>query len=117
MQLDRATPAHLDLHLIVDNYATHKHRSSPAGWRSTSGCPALIPTSSSWLNLVERWFREITDKRIRRGVFTSVVALVEAIAAYIAHHNVHPKPFVWTASADAIVAKVTRSKAMLETLH
>ncbi len=117
-QLDRATPAHLDIHLIVDNYATHKHP-VVAHWLAKHKRVHLhfIPTSSSWLNLVERCFREITGKRIRRGAFASVAALVAAIEAYIAHHNSDPKPFVWTASAEAIVAKVTRSIAVLETLH
>jgi hypothetical protein len=74
----------------------------------------FIPTSSSWLNLVERWFREITDKRIRRGVFKSVEQLIAAIQSYIKNHNNHPKPFVWTAKAQEILEKVGRARAALD---
>ncbi len=111
------TPADLDLHVILDNYATHKH---PAVARWLERNPRVhfhfIPTSSSWLNLVERWFREITDKAIRRGVFHSVQALRVAIDLYIAETNTAPKPFVWTAKAEDIIAKVTRGRARLESL-
>jgi hypothetical protein len=69
------------------------------------------------LNLVERWFRELTEKALRRGVFHSVPDLIEAIETFLAAHNDDPKPFVWTASADAILAKVSRCKAVLETVH
>lgn len=117
-QLDRATPAGLDLHLIVDNYGTHKH---PKVQQWLAKHPRFhlhfTPTSSSWLNLVERWFRELTTKRIRRGVFKSVADLIAAIEEYIAVHNAHPKPFVWTKSAEAILEKVRRCKAILETVH
>ncbi len=100
-QIDAETPSQLDLHLIVDNYATHKHPKVKAWLKRHSRfhLPHFIPTSSSWLNLVERWFREITDKRIRRGVFRSVPQLIEAIQAYIDEHNDNPNPFVWTAKA------------------
>jgi transposase len=77
----------------------------------------FIPTSSSWLNLVERWFREITDKRIRRGVFRSVEQLIEAIRAYIDEHNGDPKPFIWTAKAQDILAKVRRARAVLDKIE
>jgi len=77
----------------------------------------FIPTSSSWLNLVERWFAQITSQRIRRGVFHSVAELEQAIMDYIQHHNTDPKPFVWTKSAADIVRKVKRGKAVLGTLH
>ena len=117
-RVDRETPPDLDLHLIVDNYATHKH---PAVQRWLRRHPRMhlhfTPTSSSWLNLVERWFRDLTDKAIRRGAFPSVAALETVITAYIAHNNDHPEPFVWTAHADAIIAKVNRCKAKLETFH
>jgi transposase len=117
-QLDRTTPAGLDLHLIVDNYGTHKH---PKVQQWLAKHPRFhlhfTPTSSSWLNLVERWFRELTTKRIRRGVFQSVADLIAAIEEYIAVHNAHPKPFVWTKSAEAILEKVGRCKAILETVH
>jgi len=117
-QLDRAFPSELDLHLIVDNYRTHKHDNVDA-WLAKHPRFHLhfIPTSSSWLNLVEGWFRELTEKAIRRGVFHSVPELIEAIEAFLATDNNDPKPFIWTASADAILAKVGRCKAVLETVH
>ena len=112
--IDRNTPKKKELHLIVDNYATHKHPEVLA-WLAKH--PRLhmhfTPTSSSWLNMVERFFRDITDKRIRRGVFTSVAVLEEAINEYIAVHNANPKPFIWTAKASDILAKVTRASAAL----
>ena len=113
--IDQQTPAHLDLHLIVDNYATHKHPKVKA-WlkRHPRFHQHFVPTSSSWLNLVERWFRDLTDKRIRRGVFKSVPDLIAAIQAYMAHHNNNPKPFVWTAKAEDIIAKYRRAKAVLD---
>jgi transposase len=113
-QIDAQTPPELDLHLIVDNYATHKHP-KVKGWlkRHSRFHIHFIPTSSSWLNLVERWFREITDKRIRRGVFRSVQQLIEAIRAYIDEHNQDPKPFAWTAKAAEILEKVRRARAVL----
>lgn len=117
-EVERQTPDGVELHVILDNYGTHKH---PAVLRWLARNPRVhfhfIPTSSSWLNLVERWFREITDKAIRRGVFHSVQALKVAIDIYIATHNEAPKPFIWTATADEIVAKINRGKAKLETLH
>jgi transposase len=114
-QIDTETPPDLDLHLIVDNYATHKHPNVKT-WlkRHKRFHLHFIPTSSSWLNLVERWFREITDKRIRRGVFRSVAQLIEAIRAYIDEHNSDPKPFVWTAKAQDILEKVRRARAVLD---
>ncbi len=116
--VDKQTPRHLDLHCIVDNYATHK-KQEVKDWLTQH--PRFhfhfIPTASSWLNLVERWFRDITDKRIRRDAFSSVAQLQTAIYEYIAHNNENPKPFVWTKSADDIITKVNRGKALLETLH
>jgi transposase len=114
-QIDAETPSELDLHLIVDNYATHKHPKVKT-WlkRHTRFHLHFIPTSSSWLNLVERWFREITDKRIRRGVFRSVQQLIAAIRAYVDEHNDDPKPFVWTAKAQDILEKVRRARAVRE---
>jgi len=114
-QIDRETPAGLDLHLIVDNYATHKHPKVNA-WlkRHPRFHIHFTPTSSSWLNLVERWFREITDKRIRRGVFKSVAELVKAVMDYVQQHNANPKAFVWTAKAENILAKVIRARARLD---
>jgi len=114
-QIDAETPPELDLHLIVDNYATHKHPNVKAWLKRHSRFHLhFIPTSSSWLNLVERWFREITHKRIRRGVFRSVEQLIEAIRAYIDEHNDDPKPFVWTAKSEDILEKVRRARAVLD---
>ena len=117
-QLERQTPSGLDLHLIVDNYATHKH---PAVARWLKKHPRFhlhfIPTSSCWLNLVERWFAEITRKRIRRGCFSSVAELTKAIQVYIAHNNTDPKPFVWTKRVDQILEKVGRCKDAAVTEH
>jgi len=114
--IDASTDPTLDLHLIADNYATHKH---PAVKRWLAKHPRFhmhfTPTSSSWLNLVERWFREITDKRIRRGVFKSVKDLVAAIDDYIEHHNNRTEHGPrWTVQADAIIAKYRRAKAALD---
>jgi transposase len=112
--IDRQTPKGKQLHLIVDNYATHKHPEVKT-WLEKHPRFHLhfTPTSSSWLNMVERFFRDITDKRIRRGVFTSVPELEAAINEYIAAHNAKPKPFIWTAKASDILAKVTRARAVL----
>lgn len=112
--IDRYTPKKKELHLIVDNYATHKHPEVQA-WlaKHPRFHMHFTPTSSSWLNMVERFFRDITDKRIRRGVFTSVPELEAAINDYIAVHNANPKPFIWTAKASDILAKVTRARAAL----
>ena len=117
-RLDGEFPPALDLHLILDNYGTHKH---PKVRRWLARHPRFhlhfTPTSASWLNLVERWFRELTDKRIRRGVFRSVSELITAIHEFLDTYNEDPKPFVWTASANEILKKVQKSKAILETLH
>jgi len=116
--LDREFPSELDLHLILDNYRTHKH-DNVNQWLEKHPRFHLhfTPTSSSWLNLVERWFRELTGKALRRGVFYSVPDLITAIQAYLDAHNEDPKPFVWTASIDSILEKVGRCKAVLETVH
>jgi len=116
--LDREFPGERDLHLIVDNYRTHTHANVNA-WLAKHPRFYLhfTPTSSSWLNLVERWFRELTDKAIRRGVFHSVPDLIEAINEFLAAHNEDPQPFIWTASIDSILEKVGRCKAVLETVH
>jgi transposase len=112
--IDRETPKNKELHLIVDNYATHKHPEVQA-WlaKHPRFHMHFTPTSASWLNRVERFFRDITDKRIRRGVFTSVSDLEAAINEYIAAHNAKPKPFIWTAKASDILAKVTRARTAL----
>jgi len=117
-QIDAETPSDLDLHLIVDNYATHKHPKVQS-WlkRHKRFHIHFTPTSSSWLNLIERWFREITDNRIRRGTFRSVGQLIQAIMDYIKQHNQSPKPFVWTAKAEEILAKVRRARNVLDKLQ
>ncbi len=117
-KIDAETVPELDLHLIIDNYATHKHPRVKSWLRRHPRFHLhFIPTSSSWLNMVERWFREITDKRIRRGSFASVPELITAIEAYLAGHNQNPRIFTWTASAERILAKVAKSKEVLGTLH
>jgi transposase len=116
--LDREFPKELELHLILDNYRTHKHANVDAWLKKHPRFHLhFTPTSSSWLNLVERWFRELTEKAIRRGVFHSVPDLIVAIEDYLSVHNDEPKPFVWTASIDSILEKVGRCKAVLETVH
>jgi len=122
-QIDRETPKDKALHLIADNYATHKH---PAVQDWLAKHPRFnmhfTPTSASWLNMVERFFRDITVNRLRRGVFTNVPELVAAIDEYVAHHNTKPKPFIWTKSAADILQKVIRANGRLSskqnaTLH
>ncbi len=117
-RINRETPKHLDIHLIVDNYAAHK-TPEVKRWlkRHRRFHLHFTPTSASWLNLVERFFAEITRKRIRRGVFYSVADLQRAINDYLEHHNADPKPFVWTASASSIIEKVNRGKQALESQH
>jgi len=116
--IDRGTPKSLDLHLVVDNYATHKHPRIKA-WlkRHTRFSLHFTPTSASWINLVERFFGLITEDAIRRGVFRSVADLEAAIETYLAHHNADPKPFVWTAPAADILKKVARGRQTLESAH
>jgi len=113
--IDTEVPAGLQVHLILDNYATHKHPNVQA-WLGKHPRFHLhfTPTSSSWLNLVERWFRELTEKALRRGVFHSVPDLITAIEAYLDAHNDDPKPFVWTATAEDILAKVARGRVALQ---
>jgi transposase len=116
--IDEQTPAEKALHLIVDNYATHKHpRVKKWLLRHPRFHLHFTPTSASWLNAVERFFRDITVNRIRRGVFHSVAELEEAIAAYIKAHNSSPKPFIWTASATDILEKVKRAQRKLDMLQ
>jgi transposase len=116
--IDRNTPRRLDVHLIADNYATHKHPKVKA-WlkRHPRFHMHFTPTSASWLNQVERFFGRITAERIRRGVFKSVTELETAIQEYLDHHNADPKPFIWTASATAILEKVARGRQVLESVH
>ncbi len=116
--MDRRPPSELDLHLIVDNDSTHK---SPAVKRRLAKDKRFhlqfVPTKSSWLNMVERWFGLITQQQIRRGTFQSVPQLIEAINEYVENHNRDPIKFVWTKDADVILDKVDRCKAELGTGH
>ena len=117
-QIDAATPATLDLHLIVDNYGTHKHPRVKA-WlqRHPRFHLHFTPTSSSWLNLVERWFRDLTTDRLRRGSFGSVADLIAAIRTYLDNHNQNPQVFVWSAPVDRILTKIAKCKEALDALH
>ncbi|HEY9871309.1 MAG TPA: IS630 family transposase [Candidatus Obscuribacterales bacterium] len=117
-KLDQQTPADQELHLIMDNYATHKH-AKVENWltRHKRFHFHFVPTSSSWLNIVERFFSEITEKRIRRGTFKSVPDLIQAIDDYIKSHNKEPKAFVWTASAERIKAKIAKLKEIYAPGH
>ena len=116
--IDRGAPKDLDLHLIVDSYAPHKHAKVKA-WlkRHPRFHVHFTPTSASWINLVERFFSLITDEAIRRGVFHSVAELEAAIQAYLKQHNAEPKPFVWIAKAANILEKVVRWRKALELVH
>jgi transposase len=116
--IDREVPRELDIHAILDNYGTHNHPRVRA-WLANHRRFHLhfTPTSSSWLNLVERWFGEITRKRIRRGSFNSTQELIQAIDDYIKITNENPKPFVWTKKVDTILDKISRCKAVAGTLH
>ena len=115
--IDREVPKSLQVHLILDNYSTHKHENVKK-WLAKHPRFHLhfTPTSSSWLNLVERWFGKLTEKTVRRGVFHSVPELINAIAAYLQANNENPEPFVWTATAEQILTKVQRGRATLNQL-
>lgn len=117
-KVDKETDSELQIHMIVDNYCTHKHE-NVYRWlkRHRRFQIHFIPTSSSWLNLVERWFGEITDKRIRRGSFKNVRELQTAIYEFIEVHNDDPEPFVWSAPVERILEKIAKSKAALGTPH
>jgi transposase len=114
-KIDKETPQNLDLHLIVDNYATHKHPKVKAWLKRNKRLHMhFIPTSSSWLNVIERFFRDLTEKRLRRGVFHSVPDLIDAITGYIDEHNDSPRPLVWTKTVEQILEKVGRARAALD---
>jgi transposase len=117
-RIDRQTPKGLDLHLVLDNYGTHK---TPEIKEWLSAHPRFhfhfTPTGASWVNMVERWFSTITNKMIRRGVFHSVGELIQAIYTFIDHHNENPRVFTWTKDADTIIAKVKICKEALVTEH
>ena len=117
-RLDREFPGDTPLHLVMDNYGTHNHPTVKA-WldRHPRFIPHFVPTSASWLNLVERWFRELTSKRIRRDSFHSVDDLITAIEEFLAAWNDHPKPFVWTATVESIVDKLARCRQTLEQIQ
>jgi transposase len=114
----KTVPAGKDVHIICDNYATHKHDKVKA-WqqRNPNFHFHFTPTSASWLNMVERFFRDLSENRIKRGVFHSVADLEQAIAAYLELHNEKPKPFIWTAKASDILEKVTRGRKALDKLQ
>src|SRR5438477_4937187 len=116
--IDDVTPEEKQIHLIADNYATHKH---PKVQRWLSRHPRFhiyfTPTSSSWLNMVERFFRDLTQNRLRRGVFRDVEDLIMAIGDYIDKHNCTPKPFIWTAKATDILEKVKRARRSLNNVQ
>jgi transposase len=116
--LDKEFPGDVPLHLVVDNYSTHKHPNVQA-WlkRHRRFVLHFIPTSSSWLNLVERWFRELTDKAIRRGAFCSVPDLKAAIDEFLSAWNDDPKPFVWTATVESITERLSRCRQTLEQIQ
>jgi len=117
--IEASVPEHLDVHLIVDNYATHKHKKVRA-WLAARPRFHLhfTPTYSSWLNQVERWFALITNQAIRRGSFDSVAALKRKIDEFVSNYNQHPRPFMWTATADSILAKIERlCKHLIGTRH
>jgi transposase len=117
-KIDKQTPRDLALHLVVDNYATHKHE-AVRKWLKRNQRVHLhfIPTSSSWLNLVERFFGLLTEKQLRRGVFTSVGELEAAIMQFIEQHNAKKKPFTWTKTAEEIIGKVNRAKQTLASMR
>jgi transposase len=117
-RLDQQFPGEIRLHLVMDNYGTHKHPRVQT-WlkRHPRFVPHFVPTSSSWLNLVERWFGELTRKRIRRGSFGSVADLQKAIEEFLQAWNENPKPFVWTATVDSIVEKLSRCRQTLEQIQ
>jgi len=117
-RIEDSTPRRREIHLILDNYGTHTHPKVQQWFADHPRYhPHFTPTSASWLNLVERWFAEITRKRIRRGTFTSVPALIAAIREYVRIYNRDPKPFIWTAKPSTIMRKVQHCKEALETGH
>ena len=117
-RLDQEFPGKTPLHLVMDNYGTHKHPNVKAWMKKHPRfIPHFVPTSSSWLNLVERWFGELTSKRVRRGSFVSVQELQSAIAEFLETWNEKPQPFVWTASVDSIQQKLARCRQTLEQIQ
>lgn len=116
--IKRSVPKDREIHLICDNYATHKHEKVKSWFKRNPRFHChFTPTSASWLNMVERFFRDLSEQRLRRGVFQSVGDLEQAVTDYIAHHNQAPKPFIWTAKANDILAKVKRARRKLDKLQ
>ena len=117
-RFDRAIPKRFQIHLILDNYATHTHEDVQR-WLANHKRFHMhfTPTSSSWLNLVERWFAYLTQERIRRGTFHNVPALIKAIQDYIENNNQNPHVFVWTASVERIMNKIAKCKEASDALH
>lgn len=116
--IKRRTPSDKEIHIICDNYATHKHANVRAWMKRNKRFQVhFTPTSASWLNMVERFFRDISERKLRLGVFHSVDELVEAVTDYVAHHNQNPKPFIWTANASDILEKVKRARKKLDKLQ
>ena len=116
--IKRSVPQDKEIHLICDNYATHKHPKVKAWFaRNRRFHCHFTPTSASWLNMIERFFRDLSERCVRRGVFTSVKELDAAVKGYIEQHNQNPKPFIWTAKANDILAKVKRARRQLNKLH
>lgn len=116
--IKRNTPSDKEIHFICDNYATHKHpRVQTWMKRNRRFHVHFTPTSASWLNMVERFFRDISERRLRNGIFRSVDELVDAVTEYVAHHNEDPKPFIWTANASDILEKVKRARKKLDKLQ
>ena len=117
-RLDQEFPGPVPLHMVMDNYGTHQHASVRA-WLKRHGRFVLhfVPTSSSWLNLIERWFAELTSKRVRRGSFHSVEDLEKAITEFLGAWNEHPKPFLWTATVESITEKLARCRQTLEQIQ
>ena len=116
--LNKTFPGNIPLHIIMDNYGTHKHENVRTWFtRHPRFVPHFVPTSSSWLNLVERWFGELSEKAIRRGAFGSVQDLQACIDAFLTAWNTEPKPFVWTATVDSIVEKLSRCRRTLEQIQ
>ena len=117
-QIDRTTDPNLAIHIICDNYCTHKcERAQKWQKRHKRFHFHFTPTSASWLNMIERFFRDLTVNRLKRGVFVSVASLIDAINEYLAVHNTNPKPYIWTKKARDILEKVKRARARLDKLH
>ena len=116
--IDREVPKVLQIHVILDNYSTHKH-DNVQQWLAKHPRFHLhfTPTPSSWLNQLERWFRELTNKALRRGTFASVHDLIASIQEYIDAHNEDPKPYKWTATAESILARLARARTTLDTVN